>query len=344
MWAKKLVEFSPRRRVFAALLGEEVDKTPVTSLAGCGGTVSVDMQKAVGIYWPTAHKDAEKMAKLAIASNELSVLENVRVPFDFVIEPEALGCEIKWGEKPDELPSTLGHPYKTPEDLKKPKNLLERGRIPIVLGAIRILKREVGGLLPIASTVLAPFTLAGEMVGLTDFLIWTIKEPGKVKKFVEFATEITIEYAKAQYKAGSDIVNVADPTAGLIGPMFKDFAKPYLKRVAVNLRGLKVLHICGRTERILADMAETGFDGLSIEAEDIATAKSVVGDVKVLGNVSSSKTLFFGKLEEVKAEARKAMESGVDLLEPNCGISPVTPLENIKAMVEARNEYYSSER
>jgi [methyl-Co(III) methanol-specific corrinoid protein]:coenzyme M methyltransferase len=344
MSAKKLMEFSPRRRVFATLLGEKVDKTPVTSIAGCGGTVNVDMQKTVGIYWPTAHKDAKKMAKLAIASNELSGLENVRVPFDFVIEPEALGCEITWGEKPDELPSTLGHPYKTPEDLKKPENLLEMGRIPVVLEAIRILKREVGDSLPICSTVLAPFTLAGEMAGLTDFIIWPIKEPEKVKKFVEFATEITIEYAKAQYEAGSDIINVADPTAGLIGPMFKDFAKPYLKRVTDNLRGVKVLHICGRTDKILKDMSETGFDGLSIEVEDIAVAKSIVGDAKVLGNISSSKTLFFGKPEEVKAEARKALKSSVDLLEPNCGISPVTPLENIKAMVEARNEYYSSKR
>jgi len=339
-----LSEFSPRRRVFAALRGGRIDKVPVTSVAGCGGTVNVDIQKAAGIYWPEAHKDAAKMAKLAIAGHELTGIENVRVPFDFVIEPEALGCEIKWGEKPDELPSTLGHPYKTLEDLKMPENLLERGRIPVVLEAIRILKKKVGDFLPVCSTVLAPFTLSGEIAGLTDFIMWPIKEPERAKKFVEFATKITIECAKAQYEAGSDIVNVADPTAGLMGPMFKDFAKPYLKRVADNLEGLKVLHICGRTEKILADMAETGFDGLSIEVEDIAAAKSVVGNVKVLGNVSSNKTLFMGKPEQVKAEARKALEGGVDLLEPNCGISPITPLENIKAMVEARDEFYVSKR
>jgi len=334
-----LRDLSLRERVFGALRGGKIDKTPVTSVAGCGGTLNVGIQKAVGIYWPQAHKDAKKMARLAIAGHELTGIENVRVPFDFVIEPEALGCDIKWGEKPDSLPSTLGHPYKTPADLRMPENLLERGRISVVLEALRILKREVGETLPIASTVLAPFTLAGEIVGLTDFIIWPLKEPEKTKKFVEFCTEITIEYAKAQYEAGSHIINVADPTAGLIGPLFKDFAKPYLKRVAENLRGMKVLHICGRTDKILAEMAETGFDGLSIEVEDVAAAKSVVGEVKILGNVSSSKTLFLGKPEDVKAEARKALRSGVNLLEPNCGISPSTPLENIKAMVEARDEY-----
>ncbi|MFX0089858.1 MAG: MtaA/CmuA family methyltransferase [Promethearchaeota archaeon] len=330
-----------KERVFGALRREKIDKIPVTSIGGCGGTINIDIQKAVGIYWPEAHKDAEKMAKLATSGSKLTGLENTRVPFDFVIEPEALGCEIKWGRKPEILPSTLGHPFKTLDDLEMPDDFLDRGRIPVVLEAIRILEREVGGSLPIASTVLGPFSLAGEIAGLTDFLIWPIKEPEKTKRFVEFCAEIALEYAKAQLEAGSDIINLADPTAGLIGPMFKEFAKPYLKKVADNLRELKVLHICGRTDKILKDIAETGFDGLSLEVEDIASAKSVIGDVRILGNVSSAKTLFMGTPEQVKAEVRNALESGVDLLEPDCGISPNTPLENIKAMVEARNEYYS---
>jgi len=108
-----------------------------------------------------------------------------------------------------------------------------------------------------------------------------------------------------------------------------------------NLSGMKVLHICGRTEKIRAEMAETGFDGLSIEVEDVVAAKSVIGEVKILGNISLSKTLFLGKPEDMKEEARKALRSGVNLLEPNCGISPSTPVENIKAMVEARDEYYA---
>ena len=52
-------DLSLKERVFNALREGKTDKTPVTSVAGCGGTVSVDVQKAVGIYWPEAHKDAE---------------------------------------------------------------------------------------------------------------------------------------------------------------------------------------------------------------------------------------------------------------------------------------------
>jgi len=337
--------FTPKRRVLSALLGGKVDKIPVTSVAGCGGTVTVEMQKATGIFFPEALRDAEKMAKLAITSYELTGLECVRVPFDFVEEPEALGCEIVWYNEPEKLPAVMGHPYEKPEDLRMPENFLDRARIPVVLEAIRIMRKEVGDFLPISSLALGPFSIAGELAGMERFLKWIIMKPDYVKEFVNFATDIVTEYAKAQYQAGSDIVQVADPMASgdLISPnMFREFVKPALIKIADSLGGIRVLHICGRTERIVPDMAETRFDGLSLAEEtNIAGIKPFVGDAKILGNVSSKKTLVFGSPDGVKAEARKALEAGVDLLEPGCGISPVTPLKNIKAMVEARDEFYA---
>ena len=336
------MEFSYKRRVLTALLGGKVDRVPVTSLAGCGGTVTVEMQDAVDIHCPEAHKDAEKMAKLAIASYELTGIENIRVPFDFVVEPEALGCEIGWYDTPERLPAVIGHPYEKPQDLKMPKNLLDLGRISVVLETIRIVRREVGDFLPISSSVLGPLSIAGELAGLENLMRWIVRKADYVKEFVKFATNIVIEYAKAQYRAGSDIVQVSDPTASpeVIGPAyFKQFVKPALTQIAESLGGPRLLHICGRAEAIVPDMAETGFDGISIDdAVDVAKIKPLVGNVKILGNVSSKSTLVFGSPKDVKKEARKALESGVDFLEPGCGFSPITPIDNIKAMVEAVKE------
>jgi [methyl-Co(III) methanol-specific corrinoid protein]:coenzyme M methyltransferase len=336
-------KLSPKERVLGALLGKKIDRIPASSVGGCGGTVCVEMQKIAGINWPEAHKDAKKMAKLAIASYELSGLECVRVPFDFVIEPEALGCEIKYPPKIDAVPMVYEHPYQKPEDLRIPENILDLGRIPTLLEAIRILKQEVGDLLPISSLLLGPFTLVAEMVGTSKLMIWCIRKPDYVKEFVEFATDFLIEFGKAQYEAGSDIVEVGDPVASpdLIRPsMFNDFAKPVLIKVANSLDGIKVLHICGDTKLIVPDMVECGYHGISIEETvDITESKSVAGDVKILGNVSSKEALLFGTSEEVKAEAKKAIEAGVDLLEPGCGIAPPTPLANVKAFVEAAKEF-----
>ena len=336
------MDYCPKRRVLSSLLGGKTDMIPVTSLAGCGGTETVDIQKAIGVFCPEAHKNPLSMAKLAIANHEFTGVESIRVPFDFVVEAEALGCKIMWRDEPESLPSVLKTPYESPEDLKMPENFLEMGRIPVVLESIRLIREEVGDFLPISSLSVGPVSLAGELAGLMNMLMWTRRKPEYVEQFIDFATELVAEYVKAQYRAGSDIVQIADPTASLslISPsIFRDFAMPKLEKLARNIGGIKILHICGRTKEIIPDLVKMGFDGLSLE-EDIKYIKSLSGDVKVLGDISSKKTLIVGTVDDVKSEVKKALEAGVDLLEPDCGFSPLTPLKNIKAMVEARNEFY----
>ena len=332
------MEFTPKRRVLASLLGGRSDRTPVTCIAGCGGTVTVDMQETVGIYWPEAHEDPVKMAKLAIASHELTGLESVRVPFDFVVESEALGCEIRAGNK-EIVPQVTRHSFEKPDELEMPEDLLQAGRIPVVLEAIRRMREEVGDFLPISSLVLGPMTLAAELSDTANLMRWILKKPDYVEKFIDFATEVVIRYGKAQYRAGSDIVEVGEPvaSASMISPrMFREFVKPALTKIAKELGGVRVLHICGNASPMIPDMVETGFDGISIEEDvDIAQIKPLVGNVKILGNVSSKATLVMGDPNQVEAEARRALEAGVDLLEPDCGISPITPINNIKALVKA---------
>ncbi|MGQ9469824.1 MAG: MtaA/CmuA family methyltransferase [Nitrososphaerales archaeon] len=283
-------KLSPKIRVFAALVGGKLDKLPVTSLAGCGAIVTTEMQHVVRVFWPEAHKYPEKMARLAIASYELGKIENIRVPFDFVVEAEALGCKVKFGGI-ESIPWTIDQPYKNPEELKMPDDPLELGRIPVVLKAIRIVRERVGDFLPISSLIMGPLTLASLLVGTEKLLMWTIKERDYVRAFVDFATEFIIEYGKARYRAGSDIVQISDPVASpdQIKPeAFRQFAMPALIKVADNLGGIKLLHICGKTEPIISDMAECGYNGISVEESvDIAKIKPLVGDVKILGNVSS---------------------------------------------------------
>ncbi len=329
---------SARRRVLTALLGGGSDDLPVTSVAGCAGTVCVDMQKAIGVYWPEALKDSGKMAELAIASCRLTGLECVRVPFDFVVEPEAMGCGIRWYDTVEGVPAVTTRPYEKQEDLARPDALLELGRIPTVLRTIETIRRRVGDSLPISSLAIGPFTLAGELLGTERLLVGLVKDIERVKRFVDCCVDIVIEYANAQYRAGSDIVQVAEPMASVnvISPMrFKEIVKPALIKIGDALGGIRVLHICGRTDLILPDMVETGFDGFSIEnAAKAAELRPKIGDARILGSVPSN-ILAFGSPEDVMAESEKSISAGVALLEPACGISPQTPMENIITMVKA---------
>ena len=337
------MNFTPKRRVLTALLGGKVDKVPATCIGACGGSVTVEIEKAAGIYWPEAFQDPEKMANLAIASQEITGLENVNIGYEFSILPEALGCGIQFYDRHDLKPAMLHHAFDSADDLKMPDDFLKRGRIPVIMEAIRLARRKVGDFLPVTSFIFGPYSLAGELVEPTRFLMWAVKKPEDAKKLTDFAAEVIIEYAKAQYRAGSDIISLGEPlgTPDIVGlATFRNYIRPALKRIADNLGGIRILHLCGEVEPFIPDIFDIGFDAISVkQSVDIARIKPIVGDVKILGNVESKVVMTHGTVEEVRAVARKALEGGVTMLEPSCGLEALMPLNNIKVLVEEARNY-----
>ena len=45
--------------------------------------------------------------------------------------------------------------------------------------------------------------------------------------------------------------------------------------------------------------------------------------------------------EEVRPAVKKVLSEDIDIIAPSCGLAPKTPLANVKALVEARNEYFN---
>ena len=337
-------EFTFKTRLLAALEGKPVDKIPVCSVTQTG---IVELMDEVGAPWPEAHTNPELMAKLAIANHELSGLEAVRIPYCLTVLVEAMGCEINMGTK-NRQPSVTAHPY--PKDLEGaaiPADLLQRGRIPAVLEAIKIIREKVGPDVPIIGGMEGPITVASDLISVKSFMKWSIKKTDLFEQALDLATEAAIIYANAMVEAGADIISVADPVASpdLMSPdSFKQFLQARLQKFSSSVDSVTILHICGNVNSILSYMADCGFEGLSVE-EKIGSpkkAKEVIGDrARFVGNISSPFTLLPGPIDKIKAEAKLALEEGVDVLAPGCGIAPMTPLENIKAMVAARDEFYA---
>ena len=333
-----------KERLLNALEGKEVDKVPVCSVTQTG---IVELMDEVGAPWPESHSDAELMAKLAIANYELSGLEAVRIPYCLTVLVEAMGCEINMGTK-NRQPSVTGHPYpKSLDDAAIPEDLLQRGRIPAVLEAIKIIRDKVGPDVPIIGGMEGPITVASDLASVKSFMKWSIKKPDLFEQVLDLATDAAIIYANEMVKAGADIISVADPVASpdLMSPdSFRDFLMPRLQKFSGAVNSITILHICGNVNPVLGYMADCGFEGLSVEEKigSVKKAKEVIGSrARLIGNISSPFTLLPGPVEKIKAESKQALDDGIDVLAPGCGIAPMTPLENIKALVAARDEYYA---
>ncbi|AKB42486.1 MULTISPECIES: methylcobamide:CoM methyltransferase MtaA [Methanosarcina] len=337
-------EFTLKTRLLAALEGKPVDKVPVCSVTQTG---IVELMDEVGAAWPEAHTNPELMAKLAIANYELSGLEAVRLPYCLTVLVEAMGCQINMGTK-NRQPSVIEHPYpKSLDGAAVPADLLQKGRIPAVLEAIKIVREKVGPDVPIIGGMEGPITVASDLVSVKSFMKWSIKKTDLFEQALDIATEAAIAYANAMVEAGADVIAIADPVASpdLMSPdSFRQFLQARLQKFSASVNSVTVLHICGKVNAILSDMADCGFEGLSVEEKigNAAEGKKAIGDrARLVGNVSSPFTLLPGPIDKIKAEAKAALEGGIDVLAPGCGIAPMTPLENIKAMVAARDEYYA---
>ncbi|MDD4249445.1 MAG: MtaA/CmuA family methyltransferase, partial [Methanosarcina sp.] len=259
----------------------------------------------------------------------------------------AMGCEINMGTK-NRQPSVTGHPY--PKDLEGaaiPADLLQKGRIPAVLEAIKIIREKVGPDVPIIGGMEGPITIASDIISVKTFMKWSIKKPDLFEQALDLATEASIIYANAMVEAGADIIAIADPVASpdLMSPdSFKQYLQPRLQKFSAGVNSVTVLHICGNVNAILNYMADCGFEGLSVEEKigSVKKAKEIIGTrARLVGNISSPFTLLPGPVDKIKTESRQALVDGIDVLAPGCGIAPMTPLENIKAMVAARDEYYA---
>ncbi|MDY2745139.1 MAG: methylcobamide:CoM methyltransferase MtaA [Methanosphaera sp.] len=328
----------------AALNGEEVEKVPAISATAAAVEEAFP---AAGVTWPDAHKDAEQMAKLGVSLHEQVGLECARIPFDLTAEAEAFGCEVDLGDMENTPTLRSNAPIDDPDDLEVPDDFVNNGRLPVILKSIEILKNEYPDV-PVVVGMAGPFTLTGHLLGVEDLVKMLKTDSFVVEDAVDVALEAQIELVDAFNESGVDVICVADPTSSpeLLDPNdFSEFAQPALEDLSAEMEMDSILHICGNSRPILEDMLDCGFNGISVEeAVNMEEAQELRADIDadtvMVGNISTSQTLFSKTPADVKAEVTQALERGTNVLAPSCGIAPKSPLANLKAFVEARDEFY----
>jgi len=330
-----------RKRVLAALRGEEVH--PKAVFSGMGN-LTVHGLADFGWRFPEIHLDGHKMAAMAASTYKLFGLESVVVPFDMGVEAEALGCGINYYEDAEGiLYPTVSKKVadKVDEwDLKVPDKPLEKGRIPVVVEAIKELKSTVGDKVAVGAWVLGPYTLAGQLFELDDLFKKSFKKPDAVHKALDVLQDFLIDLAALYRSAGADYMTVREMGAGgdILSPrMFGSLIQPHLRKIFAALDSPKVLHICGDTNLVIEQMADCGADAVSVDQKNNLreTRKKVGNEVVLLGNLDPYNVLVAGTTEQIEEALRDIVDSNVNAVWPGCDIWPDVPKENMKTFVEA---------
>jgi [methyl-Co(III) methanol-specific corrinoid protein]:coenzyme M methyltransferase len=312
------------------------------------GNVTTEGLKSLEYKFAATHLDATKMAGAAASTYKLFGFECGIAPFDLCIEAEALGCEINvYAHSEDILYPTIKKKLIHNEEemeIPIPSRLQGKGRIPLLCDAIGLMKKDIGGEVPIGTYVLGPFTLAGQIMELNDLLKLSFKKPDKVGKLLDKLADVIVVVAAELEKAGADFITVREmgATSDVLSPrVFKNLILPYLKKIFEKLTVPKVIHICGKTNDIVPFMVESGARAISVDQKnDVAeTRKKVGNDALVFGNYDPYNVLVAGTPDLVRQTMKKCINDGVSAVWPGCDIWPTVPADNIRAMMDEVKNY-----
>lgn len=299
-------------------------------------------------------RNGKLMAKTHLICQEKYGYDGCVIDIDDATMAEACGAKVIYR---DDDPAIVDEHQPRVKNLRDIPNLelpdpLKTARLPEWLEATKTLSDAIGDHVFIMGRAdQGPFSIACLLRGTEQFMMDLINEDETVIwNALDWCRQAVARFAKAQKDAGAHATSIGDALAGpnLISPrMYRKFALEHEITLTKEVQAYGIpfsVHICGDTNKIIADMASIGADILEIDWKvDMAQAHAIVQDRSVLmGNINPSDPLVFGTPEQVEhaAEAIIAATRGRGLfLSSGCAMGRNTKPENVQAMVAAAKKY-----
>lgn len=335
------MQMTSKERTLAAFRGEPVDHYPLVNPVSVANVECMRISKS---FFPYAHFDYSKMASLAATGHSLLKFDSISPYFSTCNEAAALGCAVDWGSI-DSIPTVKEGIFKTLDRITVPQNFLEQKYIKTILNAIKLLKHDYGDSAAIIGKIVGPLTLLFYIYGLQNTLTSLVLEPEHVRQIVLSLKDLSIQFAFAQIECGADIITISDDASGdnISSNGYRYFAMEANNAIQNALSGntFTVYHLSGVVMDKLSYIMEGGFDALSFDSRNsiIEILKQTRGRMKLIGSIDNPKTLLNGSPDEVAEVVYQCIESGIDMIAPECAIPCRVTNENLLAIYNAVDKY-----
>jgi uroporphyrinogen decarboxylase len=224
---------------------------------------------------------------------------------------------------------------------------------PYVGRALGMLKREIGGRIPVLGFAGAPWTLAAYLLegegreGFPAAKGLLYQDPALLARLLDKLADLVADHLAYQLSAGADAVQIFDSAASVLSP--EDYfrvALPALRRVMSQLpkeRG-PVIYFAPGAPHLLDDAASTRADVIGLcWRSSLRVARRRLDGVALQGNLDPSALL--APPAALRARALEVLEAGRGpghIMNLGHGILEGTPLAAVETLVETvasfRNE------
>ena len=307
-------------RLLRALLRQPVDMTPVW------------MMRQAGRYLPEYRATREKAGSfMDLCRNpdlacEVTLQPLERYPLDAAILfsdiltiPDAMGLGLTFtaGEGP-----RFERPLRRQADVDAVGIPDPGNELAYVIDAVRVIRRELNGRVPLIGFSGSPWTLATYMVeggGTKEFARvkgMMFDAPQTLHQLLDKLAQAVIVYLNAQIAAGAQAVMIFDTWGGVLTPRdYREFSLRYMQQIVSGLervsdgREVPVILFTKGGGAWLEDMAATGCDALGVDwTITLAEARARVGErVALQGNMDPC--VLYASPERIREEVATILQS-----------------------------------
>ena len=338
-------------RFLRALRREPVDRTPVWLMRQAGRYLPEyrATRKAAGSFLAMA-KNPELACEVTLQPLRRFPLDAAILFSDILTVPDAMGLGLYFveGEGPK-----FERPVRSAADIDRLAVPDMETELRYVMDAVRTIRRELDGSVPLIGFSGSPWTLACYMVeggGSDNFgkvKALALNEPAAMHKLLGVVTDAVIAYLSAQHAAGAQALQVFDTWGGVLSPsMYREFSLPYLARIARELkRDEAPLILFGKGNApYLDDLFASGAEAIGVDwtvtLED--AARRANGRVALQGNLDPA--MLYGNPEAIRAQVKATLDSYAagnggsregHVFNLGHGMSPDMEPDRVAALVEA---------
>lgn len=266
---------------------------------------------------------------------------------DILVPLAPMGMQVRFdGHGPH-----LDNPIRELADVKALRPIDPAADTAYVGEAIRMVKRELAGRLPLIGFAGSPWTLASYMIegggsktyANTKRMMY--RAPEAFAALTDHLATALVGYLNYQIEAGCDVVQLFESWGGVLSPAdFRRYALPAIRKVIAGVKpsGVPVVLYMNGAGHVLEDLVEAGADVVGVDWRvDLPAAIAAYGDrVAFQGNLDPG--LLYADEERIAAEVRALHEAiggrPGHIFNLGHGIQPDTPVAGAQAFVRAVKE------
>lgn len=289
----------------------------------------------------------EFAAEVTIQPVDLLEVDAAIIFSDILVVPEAMGLEYQMLEsKGPWFEKTI----RTEEALKFAETGFDiEDRLGYVLEAIRMTNKELNGRVPLIGFAGAPWTIFCYMVegsGSKTFsesrkMLYT--NPTLAHELLGRITEVTIQYLKAQVKAGAHMLQLFDSWAGILGTeQYAEFGLKYIDKIAQALREVPLTIFAKGAISSVEAIAELQCNTVGLDWNmDIEKIRKNIGEKRTLqGNLDPC--ALYASHSEVEKSTNKLLNSFTSsrhIVNLGHGVYPDIDPEKVKTFIKTVKNY-----